>query len=264
MLFLDEMKGFLGKLHSLWLQVVLLLVYIIHFPFFLFFSRDERYFRSLNIARKLCSASFMNLSGIFFDIRYEEELDRKATYVFVPNHTSYLDIPLLCLIANGAFFFMGKEELIRNPLFRLFFKTIDIPVNRESKLSGYRALQQASERIKKGMSLVLFPEGTISDRPPEMLPFKSGAFRLAIENRVPVVPVSMLNTWDILYDKGQKNGSRPGIIRIFVHKPVPTAHLEVSDEEKLKEEVYGIMQAKLFEYASKQKYRRKDGAFGPS
>lgn len=256
------MKGFLGRLHSLWLQIVLLLIYIVHFPFFLLFSRNERYFGLLNKARRMCSASFLNLAGIFFDIRYEEEFDRKGTYVFVPNHTSYLDIPLLCQVANGRFFFMGKEELLRNPLFRLFFKTIDLPVNRDRKISGYRALQNASDRLKRGMSLVLFPEGTISENPPQMLPFKNGAFRLAIENQVPVVPVSMLNTWDILYDKGQKHGSRPGIIRIFVHKPVPTANLNARDEEKLKEEVFGIMHAKLFDYASKQKYRGEDGAFG--
>lgn len=242
-------------MHALWLQFILLLVYAIHYPLFLLFSRHPRYYRLLNLSRRTCSAAFMNLSGIFFDIRYEETLNRKATYVFCPNHTSYLDIPLMCLVANGSFYFMGKEELAGNPLFRLFFKTIDIPVNRDSKLSGYRALRRASENLKKGMSLVLFPEGTISDCPPRMLPFKNGAFRLAIENKVPVVPVSMLNTWDILYDKGQEKGSRPGIIRIFVHKPVPTAGLDPCDEEKLKEEVSGIMHDKLFEYASKQKHR---------
>ncbi|QEC52753.1 1-acyl-sn-glycerol-3-phosphate acyltransferase [Anseongella ginsenosidimutans] len=249
------MKGFPAKLHAVWLQFILLLVYAVHYPFFLFFSRQPRYFRMLNICRRNCSAAFMNLSGIFFDIRYEEPLDRKATFVFCPNHTSYLDIPLMCLVANGAFYFMGKEELLRNPLFRLFFKTIDVPVNRDSKLSGYRAIRRASGNLKNGMSLVLFPEGTISEHPPQMLPFKNGAFRLAIENKVPVVPVSMLNTWDILYDKGQEKGSRPGIIRIFVHKPVPTAGLDLCDEEKLRDEVSGIMRAKLSEYASKQKHR---------
>lgn len=245
------MKGFQGKLHKLWLQFILLLVYAAHYPFFLIFSHHPRYYRILNLARRTCSAAFMNLSGIFVDIRYEDRLDRKATYVFCPNHTSYLDIPLMCLVANGSFHFMGKEELLRNPLFRVFFKTIDLPVNRNSKVSGYRALRRASENLKNEMSLVLFPEGTISEQPPQMLPFKNGAFRLAIENKVPVVPVSMLNTWEILYDKGQKNGSRPGIIRIFVHKPVPTAGLDLCDEEKLKEKVSAIMHAKLFEYASK-------------
>lgn len=245
------MKGFPAKLHTAWLQFVLLVVYSVHLPFFLVFSRHPRYFRLLNLARKSCSRAFMGLAGIRVDIRYEEDLDRNAPYIFCPNHTSYLDIPLMCLVAHGAFHFMGKEELLGNPLFRLFFKTIDIPVNRESKRSGYRAFRRSSENLQKGMSLVLFPEGTISTAPPRMLPFKNGAFRLAIENKVPVVPVSMLNTWDILYDKGREHGSRPGIIRIFVHKPVPAGHLSACDEEALRDKVAGIMHAKLSEHARK-------------
>ncbi|HYH56212.1 MAG TPA: lysophospholipid acyltransferase family protein, partial [Anseongella sp.] len=159
------MKGFLGKLHTSWLRFVVLLVYLLHYPFFLAFSRSRRYYRLLNLARKTSSRAFMNLSGIFFNIQYEEALDKDATYVFCPNHTSYLDIPLMCLIAKGPFHFMGKEELLESPLFRLFFKTIDIPVKRESKLSAYRALRRSSENLKQGMSLILFPEGAISEDP---------------------------------------------------------------------------------------------------
>lgn len=245
------MKTFAGKLHTCWLQFVLLLVYAVHYPFFLFFSRDAKYYRHLNRARKSSSRVFMNLSGIFFDIRYEEALDKNATYIFCPNHTSYLDIPVMCLVAHGPYYFMGKEELLKNPLFRLFFKTIDIAVKRESKLSAYRALARSSENLKKGMSLVLFPEGTISENPPSLRSFKNGAFRLAIENQVPVVPVSMLNTWQILYDKGQQNGSRPGIIHIFVHKPVQTAGMTLADEGKLKEKTFAVIDNKLSEYACK-------------
>src|SRR3546814_2230306 len=131
----------------------------------------------------------------------------------------------MCLVAHGTFHFMGKEELVRNPLFRLFFRTIDISVNRDSKLSGYRALRRASENLRHGMSLVLFTEGTISDAPPRILPFKNGAFGLAIESGVPVVPVALLYPWDILSDKGQEFGSRPGSILIFVKKPVPVTWL---------------------------------------
>src|SRR3546814_18814376 len=121
----------------------------------------------------------MMLSGIFFYIRYEKKLDSRAAYVFCPNHTSNLDIPLMCLVAHGTFHFMGKEELVRNPLFRLFFRTIDISVTRDSKLSGYRALPRARENLRHGMSLVLFPWGPITAAPPRQLPFTTGFFALA-------------------------------------------------------------------------------------
>src|SRR3546814_19738976 len=120
------MKGLAAKLHRLWLQFVLLVVYMIHLPFFLVLSRSPRLYGLLNFTRNSCSAGFMMISGIFFDIRYEKKLDSRAAYVFCPNHTSYLDIPLMCLVAHGTFHLMGKEELVRNPLFRLFFRTIEI------------------------------------------------------------------------------------------------------------------------------------------
>lgn len=243
------MRTCLGKLHVCWLQLVLVFLYLLHYPFFLAFSRRPQWYGLLNLVRKSISRAFMNLSGIFFDIRYEEPLDRRGTYVFCPNHTSYLDIPLMCLVANGSYFFMGKGELIRNPLFRLFFKTIDVPVRRESKVDSYRAFKRSARRLRKGSSLVLFPEGTIPDHPPGLGTFKNGAFRLAIEAGVPVVPVSMLNTWKILYDKGQRHGSRPGIIRIFVHRPIPTTGLSAADDERLKERVYEIISSKLSENA---------------
>src|SRR3546814_835802 len=143
-----------GLFHSM-VKYVIFVVFMIHLLFFLVLSRSSRLYGLLNFTRKSCSAGFMMLSGIFFDIRYEKKLDSRAAYVFCPNHTSYLDIPLMCLVAHGTFHFMGKEELVRNPLFRLFFRTIDISVNRDSKLSGYRALRRACENHRHGMSLVL-------------------------------------------------------------------------------------------------------------
>lgn len=127
-----------------------------------------------------------------------------------------------------------------------FFRTIDITVNRESKMSSFRAFKQAAERIQNGVTVVIFPEATIpNDYPPVLYPFKNGAFRLAIELQVPIIPVTSLDTWKVLWDTGSKYGSSPGICNIFVHKPIETAHLTLDDADTLRDEVYETIKQKL-------------------
>jgi len=222
-----------------------LVFFVLLFPLFYFFSRKPAYYSILNRLRAahafLCTA----LSGIFFKFNFEEKLDRQQTYIYCANHSSNLDIFLFCLLAQGRFHFMGKQELTKNPILGIFFRTIDIPVQRESKVSAFRAFQRAAANLEQGMSLVIFPEGMISDAyPPVLHPFKSGPFRLAIEKKIPIVPVS-IRVWRILWDDGKMYGSRPGLAHIDVHRPL-CAHLTVEmDEQTLKEKTFQTINEKL-------------------
>lgn len=146
---------------------------------------------------------------------------------------------------------MGKEDLLENPVTGIFFRTIDIPVNRDSKMSSFRAFKKAKENLLAGMSLIIFPEGKIGDDyPPVLHEFKSGPFRLAIELNIPIVPVTSINTWKVMWDDGSLYGSKPGICDIYVHKPIETKHLNVQDADQLRMTVYGIIQQKLNKYES--------------
>jgi len=141
---------------------------------------------------------------------------------------------------------MGKEELTEGLVTGLFFKTIDIPVDRESKMSSYRAFKKAMEKLQSGITMIVFPEGKIpDDYPPQLHDFKNGPFRLAIEAGVPIVPVTSLNNWKLLWDNGTKYGSKPGICHIYVHKPIETKNLKVEDADNLRDEVYRIMKEKF-------------------
>src|SRR5690606_11490494 len=116
---------------------------------------------------------------------------------------------------------MGKIELLRNPVTRIFFKTSDITVDRKSKLSAFRAFKNADSLVKGGKSVVIFPEGKIDDEYPHRLhEFKSGAFKLALDNQVQILQVVIQNAWQILWDNGERFGSRPGTIRIHVLQPI--------------------------------------------
>ena len=141
---------------------------------------------------------------------------------------------------------MGKEELLESFVTRLFFKTVDIPVNRESKMSSFRAFKQAAERLANGTTIIIFPEGKIADDyPPRLHEFKNGPFRLAIELKIPIIPVTSPDTWQVLWDTGTEKGSKPGICNIFVHQPIETSHLTIADADALRDKVYNIINKKL-------------------
>ena len=185
-------------------------------------------------------------AGIFYRFTYEVPFDRTKTYIICPNHTSNLDISAMCLLVKSNCSFMGKEELTEGIITSLFFRTVDIPVNRDSKISSFRAFKKAMENLENGITMMVFPEGKISDDyPPTLHPFKNGPFRLAIEGKIPVVPVTILNTWQVLWDNGLKYGSKPGICDVFVHKPIETSALTLDDADNLRHEVYNIIRHKL-------------------
>ncbi len=149
-------------------------------------------------------------------------------------------------MGHGKYHFMGKDELLKNPVLGIFFKTIDISVNRESKISAFRAFKKAGENLEKGRSLIIFPEGKIDVHyPPILGEFKNGPFRLAIDKNILLVPVSITNVWKINWDDGSQYGSKPGICDIYVHKPINTAILTVDDADTLKEQVYQLINSKL-------------------
>lgn len=144
---------------------------------------------------------------------------------------------------------MGKEELTKNPVLGLFFRTIDIAVSRESKISAFRAFKKAGENLEKGMSLIIFPEGKIDDQyPPILHEFKNGPFRLAIEKNIPIVPVSIINIWHLVWDNGFTHGTRPGIGDIYVHEPILTSILAEESADFLKEEVFNKINSKLLHH----------------
>ena len=240
------MKMILKKLHCYFYRYSVGFFFILLFPFLYYFSRKPARYRNMNRVRQLLGYFSSYLSGIFYRYHVEEPIDWSRTYIICPNHTSNLDPTSISLFMKNNFCFMGKEELLKNFAIGLFFKTVDIPVNRESKMSSFRAFKKAAERLEQGMSVVIFPEGKIpEDYPPKLHEFKNGPFRLAIEYKIPIIPVTSLNTWKVLWDTGLEYGSRPGICDIFVHKPVETAHLTLEDADKLRDDVFALIQQKF-------------------
>ncbi|MGJ1324522.1 lysophospholipid acyltransferase family protein [Sphingobacterium faecium] len=181
-------------------------------------------------------------AGIFYRVKFEEKIDWSKPYILCANHTSVLDITAMTYISPRAITFLGKTELLKNPVTRIFFKTIDIPVDRKSKMSSFRSFKKANDMLKEGKTLVIFPEGKIDKQyPPTIHPFKSGAFRMAIENNIPIIPIVIENAWEILWDDGHKLGSHPGTVNIQVFAPINTREYTEKNASDLEDHVYNKM-----------------------
>ncbi|RZL62254.1 MAG: 1-acyl-sn-glycerol-3-phosphate acyltransferase [Pedobacter sp.] len=234
----------LKKIHFFYFTFWILLFFFLFWPIYYWGTRKPSRYLILNRFRTIHSFLGTALSGVFFKFEFEQPLDDK-TYIYCANHTSNLDIILFCLLAKGRFHFMGKEELMKNPVLGIFFRTIDVAVARESKISAFRAFKKAGENLEKGMSLIIFPEGRIDDLyPPTLHEFKNGPFRLAIEHNIPIVPVS-IKVWPIMWDDGSKYGTRPGVGNVYVHKPISTTILATDSADVLKEEVFNQINSQL-------------------
>jgi 1-acyl-sn-glycerol-3-phosphate acyltransferase len=179
-----------------------------------------------------------HVPGIFVSIKREtpaEELPEACVYV--ANHASYLDIVLSYIAVPKYFVYMGKAEIEKAPLFRIFFRDMNIYVNRKTRTGSYAAFVAAGEKLKSGQSVFIFPEGTIEARG-QLRNFKNGAFRMAIEHQVPIVPVTFKNNWKLLQNGGFfKSHGRPGLAKITVHKPVSTKGLTEVDLVSLRHAV---------------------------
>ncbi|MEJ2880646.1 lysophospholipid acyltransferase family protein [Pedobacter sp. GR22-6] len=234
------------QIHRYYSVLIILILSVSFYPFYYFASRKPERYALLNQLRKINSLLCSTLIGVFFRFRFEVPLQEGQTYIYCANHTSNLDIMILCVLAKGRFHFMGKQELLDNPVLKIFFQTIDVPVNRDSKISAFRAFKKVGENLENGMSLVIFPEGKIDDHyPPQLVPFKNGPFRLAIEKNIPIVPVSMTNVWQKMWDDGAKYGTSPGICEIYVHRPLSTKELNIDDSDLLKDRIFDLINSKL-------------------
>lgn len=177
-------------------------------------------------------------------MHYEEMPDPNQAYMIVPNHTSQVDIVTLTAKLHLYFNFMAKAELERIPVFGIWFRTIDIAVERKDARKAALAYRKALNWIEAGNSMVIFPEGTIASQVPKMIKFKDGPFRMAIEKQIPLLPVTIIGNWQVMPDQGVFEG-RPGIVHQYVHKAIPTKGLTLNDIETVKEQVFQVISDKL-------------------
>ena len=172
--------------------------------------------------------NWLRLSGVRVKVRGLELLDPKQTYVFVSNHRSYLDTAAMFVFTGRRIGLLAKKELLKVPVLGVGMGFVNVmAIDRTNRESAIRTTEAAARRIQSGVSFAVFVEGTRA-KPGELLPFKKGAFYMARQAGVPVVPVAIKNS-DVLMGKGTGE-ARSGTIEMVFMPPVDTIEMTTDED----------------------------------
>jgi 1-acyl-sn-glycerol-3-phosphate acyltransferase len=178
-------------------------------------------------------------SRIKVSVKGLSNIDLAGPYIYMPNHQSNFDIPVMLGHLPVQFRWLAKMELFKIPIFgRAMRKAGYISIDRYDRESAFKSLDVAAKKIKSGVSVLIFPEGTRS-RDGKIRPFKKGGFVLAIDSGVPIVPVVIKGTFAIM--NKSKFRVNPGNVSMIVHKPIDTAAYTRETKEGLMESVRRVM-----------------------
>lgn len=188
--------------------------------------------------------NWLRLSGMEVSVKGSEHVDPKQTYVFISNHRSYLDTATLFVYTGRRMGLLAKKELLKVPILGYGMGFVNVmAIDRSNSERARETVANATARIRSGISFGVFAEGTRA-KPGEFLPFKKGAFYMAVAAGVPIVPVAMKNT-DLLMGKGTGR-CRPGTIEMVIMPPVSTSGLASDgDVQRLVTKVHGLIGQEL-------------------
>lgn len=176
------------------------------------------------------SRAILWAAGVRVRLHGLERLRAGGPFIFTSNHVSLFDIPALVSVLPRHYF-VAKAELFRIPVFGAGIRAVGtIPIERENRKAAFVAYDVAAERIRRGASVIVFPEGTRGTSYP-IRPFRKGPFVLAVKAGVPVVPCVVHGTIEVLPKKSLR--IHPGTVDVHVLEPVPTAELDYDDRDAL-------------------------------
>jgi 1-acyl-sn-glycerol-3-phosphate acyltransferase len=183
------------------------------------------------------------VAGVSVQVVGLDNLDPQQPYVFMANHQSWMDAPVLFVYLKRPVAFLAKKELYRLPIFNPGLYWIDcVPVDRSNRERAIESTHRAAEKLQSGRSIIVYPEGT---RSPDgrMRPFKKGGFYMALEAGVAIAPVTIDGTHRIM-PKGPIRVV-PGTVRVRVHSPVDVTDYTSADIDDLIRRVQDIVASAL-------------------
>jgi 1-acyl-sn-glycerol-3-phosphate acyltransferase len=187
------------------------------------------------------------LIGMWHKNIYEVPHDHSGQYIFVANHSSYMDIPPVVMCLKQAVRILGKYEIVKYPVFGFIYKNAVVTVNRKNAEERAKSVRVLKNALSKHISILIFPEGTFNETGNPLKNFYDGAFRLAIETQTPVKPLLFIDALDRLHYRGLLQLA-PGPNRVVFMEEVPVEGLTMKDVPMLKQKVYNVMDAGLRRY----------------
>lgn len=214
-------------LYRIWFYILVALPILVLFPFLIVSILKESWYPYFFKIARLWAKFILAGMGFVWKIEHEQFPQLDKSYMFVANHTSMADIMLMLVSTKNPFVFVGKKELAKIPLFGFFYKRTCILVDRNSESSRKAVFLRAQKRLKQGLSICIFPEGGVPDEAIVLDTFKDGAFRLAINHQIPVVPMAFLDNKKRFSYTFFSGG--PGRMRVKIHPFIETEGLNIKD-----------------------------------
>jgi 1-acyl-sn-glycerol-3-phosphate acyltransferase len=240
-------KEILQRIYTVWVFFVFTSVMVLFLPGFLLpVLFGHRGVSVTHFFIKGWSWIFSFLNRIPYEIIDRQNIERKKSYIFVSNHTSYLDIPPLVVTIRGQFRALAKKELLKIPVFGWIANVMCVVVDRSSNESRRQSIMHLKEILDKGISVLIFPEGTQNRTKDALQPFYDGAFRIAIETQEPVLPIAVVGAGKLM--PPGRISVLPGKVKVIVGNAVTTEGLTLSDVKQLRDNVFARMSAMIEEH----------------
>jgi 1-acyl-sn-glycerol-3-phosphate acyltransferase len=231
-------------LYRIWFYVLVALPIILLFPILIVSISKERWYPFFFRLARIWAKFILIGMGFGWKIQRLQVPEKGKSYMFIANHTSMIDIMLMLVTIKGhPFVFVGKKELAKIPLFGFFYKRTCILVDRSSAKSRQAVFLRAQKRLQSGLSICIFPEGLVPEEHITLSDFKDGAFRLAINHKTPIVPITFFDNKKRFSYTFFSGG--PGMLRVKIHKFLQTEHLSIEDTKKLNAKSYNIISESL-------------------
>lgn len=235
----------------IWFYCLVFVTILIALPILIVVIWHERFYKIFYKIAQTWGKTILVGMGFWSKVENMQEIVKGKSYMFIANHTSMIDIMLMLSVINNPCVFVGKEELTKIPLFGFIFKRTSITVDRNSIKSRKGVYNEAQKRLNSGLSICIFPEGLVPDNENIVLSeFKNGAFRLAIEHQIPIVPMTF-------YDCKKQfsytffSGS-PGKLRVKVHPFIETEGLTLKSKNTIKKQAFDLIHNELLCDSKKQ------------
>lgn len=226
--------------YRVWFYVLVGLTIVILFPLLLVSILKSSWYPFFFKLARIWAKCILIGMGFYWRVKWTQKLEKGQSYIFVANHTSMTDIMLmLVIVKDHPFVFVGKKELARIPLFGFFYKRTCILVDRSNAKSRQAVFKSAQKRIENGLSICIFPEGGVPDESVTLDRFKMGAFRLALDHQLPLVPISFLDNKKRL-SYTFFSGS-PGKMRAVGHSFFNPENYQKGSIKKMSNEVYNLL-----------------------
>ena len=210
-----------------------------------FFSRTGN---PVHIIARMWSKSILFVSGIKVDVEGLANIDPGKSYIYMANHRSNFDIPVLLSCLPIQFRWLAKAELFKIPIFgRAMSGAGYVKIDRSNRESAFRSIDEVAAKMKDGVSVMIFPEGTRS-QDGSVKPFKKGGFVMAVDTGAPIVPIILRGTRSIM-TKGSWR-INPDEVALSIEKPIDTSEFTRDTKEDLIKKVRGVI-CEVFEKGKK-------------